>query len=83
MQCDMLLENDRKKFKADLDDTFTLRCVFIRSNFARDVDLPKSVLQRYSQKCRLKPPKYETINLNKLFQSTVIFDGKRYSSCYW
>lgn len=79
----VVLENQRKKLKLDPHDILVLRCSFIRSNFLCDADLPKSVLLRYSQRCRKPAPKYTTRNMNKLFQSMVIYDGKKYSSTCW
>ncbi len=83
VQSAIILEPPRKKFRSDLDDVSTLRSIFIRSNYSNDSELPKTVLLRHSQKAKNAPPKYETRNVNKLFQSTVTYDGKKYGSSYW
>lgn len=83
LQHGVILENQRKKFKTDHNDTFTLYCLFFRSTYDREADLPKSILLSFAQRKRKPTPKYETRNIEKLFQATVLFDGKKYSSSHW
>lgn len=80
---DEYFENENKRLKIDPNECLTLRYKFLRSNFVKDIDLPKSVLLRYSQKCMLSKPTYETWNRDKLFRSVVTFDGKNYTSSFW
>lgn len=84
VQCEVLLENQRKKFKPNTDDdVLSLRCSFNRSYFPRDADLPKSVLHKHSRIHKKEQPKYNTHNIDKLFQSVVEYDDKKYSSTCW
>ena len=77
------VRGDVKKLKTDPNDCQSLRYEFVRNNFVNDAELPKSVLQRYSQKCRVSAPKYDTWNRDKLFRSVVTFDGQKYTSTFW
>ena len=76
-------EHQAKKLKTDLNDTSTLDAVFIRNNYHNQDDLPKSVLLRFSQKRKMPVPKYETRNVEKLFQATLQLNGKKYASRRW
>ncbi|XP_065202122.1 tRNA-dihydrouridine(20) synthase [NAD(P)+]-like [Planococcus citri] len=71
-----------KKLKIE-NDTSTLDAIFIRNNYQNQDDLPKSVLLRFSKKNKMPTPKYETRNSEKLFQATVLVDGKKYASTRW
>lgn len=84
VQCEVLLENQKKKFKPNIDDdVLSLRCSFSRSYFSRDADLPKSILHRHSRVQKKEQPRYITHNMDKLFQSVVEYDNKKYSSSCW
>lgn len=65
------------------EDTLQLHCAFIRSLYPDDTDLPKTRLLMWARKNGLRQPEYETIQVNKLFQSTVSVGGKKYISTYW
>lgn len=66
-----------------MENVVMLSCAFLRSIFPSDVDLPKTKLLMWTRKNRLKQPIYDTVQEDKLFQSVVTVDGKKYSSSYW
>lgn len=80
---DVIIEHQAKKLKTDMNDTSTLDAVFIRNNYQSQDDLPKSVLLKFCHKNKMATPKYETRNLEKLFQATVQLNGKKYASRRW
>lgn len=51
--------------------------------FILAVDLPKSILHLYAAKNDKDLPKYETQQEDRLFRTTLTFDGKKYRSSYW
>ena len=50
--------------------------------FFLDNNLPKTKLYLHGLKTDIKPV-YEVEQQDKLFRSTVQFDGKKYTSSYW
>lgn len=65
------------------EDTIHLHCAFIRSLYPNDTDLPKSRLLLWAIRRGHRKPEYETVQVNKLFQSIVSVGGKKYTSTYW
>ncbi|CAG9768520.1 unnamed protein product [Ceutorhynchus assimilis] len=82
---DMFNNISNKKIKLDFDNSniYELKCAFIRVNFPKDPDLPKSKLIVYCGKNKLKVPTYSIIREDKLFRAVATLDGKKYSSSYW
>lgn len=73
-----------KKPKLEIDkDVIRISCSFLRSIFPTDIDLPKTKLLMWTRQNHIEAPKYNTIQEDKLFQSTVIVNGKKYGSSYW
>ncbi|KAG7202372.1 hypothetical protein KM043_018695 [Ampulex compressa] len=72
----------KRKIEDDEDVTF-MHCVFLRNMYPRDIDLPKTKLQRWTAKHKKKVPSYVTMHDDKLFRSIVTVDGRRYGSSYW
>ncbi|XP_058811253.1 tRNA-dihydrouridine(20) synthase [NAD(P)+]-like isoform X2 [Topomyia yanbarensis] len=56
---------------------------FIRVNYADDKELPKSKLYLYTTKNGLKLPKYEVLQMDKLFRAIVKVGDGKYSSSFW
>ncbi|KAH8308548.1 hypothetical protein KR044_009128 [Drosophila immigrans] len=56
---------------------------FLRSTYANDNQLPKTLLYVYAGRMDKEPPSYETQQCNKLFRSICSFEGQRYSSSFW
>lgn len=71
-----------KRIKLD-DGTIEENIAFLRSNFLKDVDLPKSVLHFYTKKTLRTVPTYVTEQRDKLFRSTLTLSKKKYSSTFW
>lgn len=71
-----------KKRKID-KDVIQLHCAFLRSLYNLDIDLPKSRLLMWTRNQGWKQPMYTTLQIDKLFQSTVIVNDMKYTSTYW
>ncbi|XP_017141563.1 tRNA-dihydrouridine(20) synthase [NAD(P)+]-like [Drosophila miranda] len=56
---------------------------FLRSTYASDNHLPKTVLYVYAGKMGKSPPAYETQQCDKLFRAICSYDDQRYSSTFW
>lgn len=56
---------------------------FLRSLYTRDIDLPKTKLLMWAKSKCYKVPHYDTNHIDKLFQSTVTVNGKKYRSLFW
>lgn len=56
---------------------------FLRSLYQRDPDLPKTKLLNWTKSNGYKMPYYDTKQIDKLFQSTVTVNGKKYRSSFW
>jgi len=81
-------EISHKRMKLDGEENqqdilYEIKCAFIRVNFPKDPDLPKSTLIAYCGKNKLKVPRYRIINEDKLFRAVANLEGKSYSSTYW
>lgn len=81
---DQMIEFEKQKQKIDeiMRDCHSLPYKFSRFNF-HEADLPKNILFAYSQKCRVRPPKYHTLNVDKSFRCIVTFLGRKYTSTHW
>ncbi|KAK6619161.1 hypothetical protein RUM44_003543 [Polyplax serrata] len=78
------IEPRLKKPKLEMEkDVVRISCAFLRSIFPTDIDLPKTKLLMWTRKQHIEQPKYNTIQEDKLFQSVVTVNGKKYGSSYW
>lgn len=66
-----------------LDGLIEENVAFIRSNYMKDVDLPKSILHTYTKKKLRTVPTYETEQNERLFRAILALSGKKYSSSFW
>lgn len=73
---------DAKRIKL-YDNLRQDKIAFIRSNYAKDVDLPKSILHAYTKKKLRNVPVYETEQNERLFRSILSLHGEKYSSTFW
>lgn len=64
-------------------DVIQLRCIFLRNLYPEDTDLPKTKLLVWARKQGLKQPQYNTVQIDKLFQSVVTLGHNNYSSSCW
>ena len=71
------------KRKFEDEDVTYMRCAFIRNNYNIDAELPKTKLLKWIKENRKKMPVYETLHADKLFQSVVSVDGKKFGSSFW
>lgn len=55
---------------------------FIRAKF-NDVNLPKSKLHAWARNNGYKLPEYDTQQIEKLFRTILLFNGKKYTSSFW
>jgi tRNA-dihydrouridine synthase 2 len=77
-------ENGPLAKKAKIDsDVIEENIAFIRSNYTRDIDLPKSILHTYTKQKLRTVPTYTTEQRDKLFRSTMTLENKKYSSLFW
>jgi tRNA-dihydrouridine synthase 2 len=76
-------EPSSKKLKLDDENTITERIAFVRGNYQKDVDLPKSVLHLFLKRKLRLFPKYSTEQKGILFRSTLTVGDKKYSSTFW
>lgn len=65
------------------DGTIEENIAFIRSNYMKDVDLPKSILHAHTKKKLRTLPDYLTEQNERLFRSTLTLETKKYSSTFW
>ncbi|XP_076244192.1 dihydrouridine synthase 2 isoform X2 [Calliopsis andreniformis] len=72
-----------KRKLADDDDVVLMNCAFFRNNYGTDLELPKSILHKWTVSLRKKMPYYNTQNEGKLFRSIVTVDGRKYGSSFW
>lgn len=80
-----LSENDEppeKKIKID-DDVLYENITYIRSNYLKDTELPKSILHLYAKKNLSQIPKYTFERKGSQFRAILHLDGKKYSSKVW
>lgn len=71
-----------KRIKVD-DGTIEENIAFIRSNFLKDVDLPKSCLHAHTKRKLRTVPLYTTQQNDRLFRATLTLGNKKYSSTVW
>lgn len=57
--------------------------IFIRSNYAKDADLPKSIIHLYANKNFNCMPKFTTERKGSQFKAVLHLNGKKYSSSNW
>lgn len=67
----------------DEKDVVRISCSFLRNIFPSDNDLPKTKLLMWTRQRHIDPPKYNTIQEDKLFQSVVTVNGKKFGSSFW
>lgn len=65
------------------EDVILMHCAFLRNNYITDLELPKTVLHKWTQTQRKKMPNYNTQQKGKLFRSIVTVDGRKYGSSFW
>ncbi|XP_033355040.1 tRNA-dihydrouridine(20) synthase [NAD(P)+]-like isoform X1 [Bombus vosnesenskii] len=72
-----------KRKISEEEDVTLMHCAFLRNNYVTDLELPKTILHKWTQTQRKKMPNYDTQQKGKLFQSIVTVDGRRYGSSFW
>jgi tRNA-dihydrouridine synthase 2 len=75
-------EPNAKRMKLD-DGTIEAKIAFIRSNFLKDVDLPKSILHTHTKKKLRTVPSYRTERDGQVFRAFLTLHNKTYSSSFW
>ncbi|XP_003700598.1 dihydrouridine synthase 2 [Megachile rotundata] len=75
------LSNKRKLINEE--DVVLMHCAFLRNNYLTDLDLPKTILHKWTQSQRKKIPRYDTLQKGKLFRSIVTVDGRKFGSSFW
>lgn len=79
-----VLENEPNAKRMKLDDgTIEENIAFIRSNFMKDVNLPKSLLHTYTKKKLRTVPIYKTEQNGQIFRAFLTLGNKKYSSSFW
>lgn len=76
------VEPDTKKAKSD-ENTIIENISFVRANYIKDTELPKSILHLHLKKKYRIFPKYSTEQKGCLFRSTITVGDKKYSSTFW
>lgn len=71
-----------KRLKLD-DGRIEENVVFIRSNYLKDTDLPKSLLHTHTKKKLRTIPTYESEQNDRLFRAVLTLGSKKYSSSFW
>lgn len=64
------------------DGTIEENVAFIRSNYLKDVDLPKSILHSFTKRKLRTVPGYSTEQNEKHFRSILSLENKKYSSTF-
>lgn len=78
------LENEPNAKRMKIDDgTICDNIAFIRSNFSKDVDLPKSILHTYTKKKLRTVPTYRIEQNVQVFRAFLTLGNKTYSSSFW
>ena len=75
------MSNKRKI--SEEEDVLLMQCAFLRNNYVTDLELPKTILHKWTQTQRKKMPSYNTQQKGKLFRSIVTVDGRKYGSSFW
>lgn len=65
------------------EDVVLMHCAFLRNNYVTDLELPKTILHKWTQTQRKKMPHYVTQRKEKLFRSIVTVDGRKFGSSFW
>lgn len=79
-------EPDTKRIKISDETTIEKSISFIRSNFLKDTDLPKSVLHSFTKKKLRTVPLYATekqSDRTSYFRAVLTLGNKKYSSTFW
>ena len=71
-----------KKLKIS-EDAIEDNIAFIRSNYLKDIDLPKQILHGHTKLKLRTVPRYQTEQNDKLFRSVLTLCNKKYSSTFW
>lgn len=74
-------ERGQKRKLHDDGDVFEMEAKFCRNLFGT-ADLPKTQLLNRSRTEKRAQPQYTILNVDKMFRSVVLYDGKRYSSLF-
>jgi tRNA-dihydrouridine synthase 2 len=78
------LENEPNAKRMKLDDgTIEENIAFIRSNFLKDTELPKSILHAHTKKKLRTVPGYRTERDGQVFRAFLTLHNKTYSSSFW
>lgn len=56
---------------------------FIRANYVKDTELPKSILHMHTKKTLRTIPIYQTEQNERLFRAILTLGNKKYSSTFW
>lgn len=80
---DDIEQTEAKRSKTSTDTTIQKRKIaFFRAHYTTK-NMPKCVLNSYATKNGLDQPIYTTEKEDRLFQSVVSFQDKKYASSYW
>ncbi|XP_053982066.1 tRNA-dihydrouridine(20) synthase [NAD(P)+]-like [Hylaeus volcanicus] len=72
-----------KRKMSDEEDVVLMHCAFLRNNYVTDLELPKTILHKWTQTQRKKIPHYDTQKKGRLFRSIVTVDGRKFGSSFW
>lgn len=76
-------EDEPTTKRAKLDEgTIEEKLAFIRSNYIKDTELPKSILHMHTKKKLRTVPDYVTHEQDRLFTAVLTLNGKKYSSTF-
>lgn len=78
---DQSVECSLKRCKVGNDEIWQMEAKFIRNMFDMS-SLPKTVLINWTRKNNYPHPNYKTEGIEKSFRSTVMVNGKKYSSTH-
>lgn len=73
---------DSKRRKLIDPNIYTRNVAFFRAHYTND-NMPKVILHTYAMKNDINHPIYETIQEDRLFQTVITFQDKKYASSYW
>ena len=76
-------QSSNKRKISDEEDVVVMHCAFLRNSYVSDLELPKSILHKWTQSQRKKMPHYDTRQKGKLFRSIVTLDGRKFGSSFW
>lgn len=72
----------RMKSSNDHQKIYTRNIAFFRAHYTNK-NMPKCILHSYAMKNGFDQPVYTTKQADRLFQSIITFQDKKYSSSYW